>query len=76
MQRSLVNAGIYLLEPSVLACIPAGGALRHDATWSSACSTMAGSVASFPIVEYWLDIGRSGDYERAQDDVPGSEGVT
>ncbi len=26
-------------------------------------------VISFPIHEYWLDIGRHGDYERAQLDV-------
>ena len=27
------------------------------------------TVVSFPIVEYWLDIGRAEDYERAQSDV-------
>jgi NDP-sugar pyrophosphorylase family protein len=26
-------------------------------------------VVSFPIMEYWLDIGRQIDYERANDDV-------
>ena len=26
-------------------------------------------VASFPIVEYWLDIGQPADYQRAQDDM-------
>jgi NDP-sugar pyrophosphorylase family protein len=26
-------------------------------------------VVSFPIVEYWLDLGRTGDYERAKEDV-------
>ena len=26
------------------------------------------SVAAFPIVEYWLDIGRHGDYSQAQQD--------
>jgi NDP-sugar pyrophosphorylase family protein len=26
-------------------------------------------VASFPIVEYWLDIGKPSDYARAQEDV-------
>ena len=26
-------------------------------------------VVSFPIVKYWLDPGRTGDYERAQEDV-------
>ena len=26
-------------------------------------------VASFPIVEYWLDIGLHADYKQAQEDV-------
>jgi NDP-sugar pyrophosphorylase family protein len=26
-------------------------------------------VASFPILEYWLDIGRPDDYAQAQEDV-------
>ena len=25
-------------------------------------------VVSFPIIEYWLDIGQPADYERAQND--------
>jgi dTDP-glucose pyrophosphorylase/CBS domain-containing protein len=68
VQRSLVNAGIYLLEPSVLACIPEEE--RFDMTDLVQRLLDDGRmVVSFPIVEYWLDIGRSGDYERAQDDV-------
>jgi len=26
-------------------------------------------VVAFPVVEYWLDIGKPADYERAQQDV-------
>jgi NDP-sugar pyrophosphorylase family protein len=26
-------------------------------------------VTSFPIMEYWIDVGRHEDYQRAQDDV-------
>jgi NDP-sugar pyrophosphorylase family protein len=26
-------------------------------------------IVSFPIVEYWLDIGRMADFERAQEDI-------
>jgi NDP-sugar pyrophosphorylase family protein len=26
-------------------------------------------VVSFPVHEYWLDIGRAEDYERAQEDL-------
>ena len=26
-------------------------------------------VISFPVVEYWMDIGELSDYKRAQDDI-------
>jgi NDP-sugar pyrophosphorylase family protein len=32
-----------------------------------------GTVASFPIVEYWLDIGQHADYNRAQEIIRGGE---
>ena len=64
----LVNAGIYLLEPSVHRFIPAGE--RIDMTDLIERLLAEGlCVVSFPIVEYWLDIGRHADYERAQQDV-------
>jgi NDP-sugar pyrophosphorylase family protein len=31
------------------------------------------TVASFPILEYWLDVGRPDDYARAQEDVRRAE---
>ena len=64
----LVNAGIYLLEPSVHTEIPHGQ--RFDMTDLIEKLLAAGrTVTSFPIVEYWLDIGQPGDYERAQEDI-------
>ena len=64
----LVNAGIYLLDPSVHRRIPRGR--RYDMTdliddlLADGCR-----VVSFPIVEYWLDIGQHADYDRAQSDL-------
>lgn len=64
----LVNAGIYLLEPSLSAYIPNGQ--RFDMTDLIERLLDEGrSVVSFPIVEYWLDIGQHADYEQAQEDV-------
>jgi dTDP-glucose pyrophosphorylase len=64
----LVNAGVYLLEPSVCRAVPESR--RCDMTDVIQLLLDAGRVvAGFPIVEYWLDIGRPGDYARAQDDV-------
>jgi len=66
--RFLVNAGIYLLEPSVHCYIPNGQ--RFDMTDLIQRLLEDGRpVVSFPIVEYWLDIGQHVDYEQAQEDV-------
>jgi dTDP-glucose pyrophosphorylase len=64
----LVNAGIYLLEPSVRKLIPPD--VRFDMTdLIDQLLTNGGVVASFPIVEYWVDIGQHDDLKRAQDDI-------
>jgi dTDP-glucose pyrophosphorylase/CBS domain-containing protein len=63
-----INAGIYLLEPDVSEYIPSGR--RFDMTELIQALIEAGKVVvSFPIMEYWLDIGRHEDYVRAQEDV-------
>lgn len=63
-----VNAGIYLLEPSVLDLVPSGG--RYDMTdLIQRLLDEKKAVASFPIQEYWLDIGQHSDYEKAQEDL-------
>jgi NDP-sugar pyrophosphorylase family protein len=63
--RFFCNAGIYLVEPSVCRSIPADR--RTDMTDVIESMLAAGEpVVSFPIHEYWLDIGKLDDYERAQ----------
>ncbi|MCP5372630.1 MAG: NTP transferase domain-containing protein [Hyphomicrobiales bacterium] len=62
-----INAGIYLLEPRVLAMIPRRA--RTDMTdLIHRLLDGGGMVASFPIHEYWIDIGQMRDYMRAQAD--------
>lgn len=64
----LVNAGIYLLEPSVRKLIPPD--VRFDMTdLIDQLLANDGVVASFPIVEYWVDIGQHDDLKRAQNDM-------
>lgn len=64
----LVNAGIYLLEPSVLPLIPLG--VKYDMTDLIEDLIKEGqTVVGFPIMEYWLDIGKHDDFEQAQSDV-------
>ncbi len=66
--RLLVNAGVYILEPVVSYFIPNGR--RCDMTELIKNLLEAGrKVVSFPIMEYWLDIGLHTDYERANEDV-------
>ncbi len=63
----LVNAGIYLIEPSVQRSIPTGVRIDMPQIIDTVLAG-GGCVASFPIREYWLDIGRLEDYERAKSD--------
>lgn len=66
--KLLVNAGVYVLEPLVSYFIPAGR--RCDMTDLIKELLDAGrNVVSFPIMEYWLDIGQHNDYARANEDV-------
>lgn len=62
----LVNAGIYLLEPAVFDFVPMGQSLQM----TDLINQLLGEgkrLASFPIFEEWIDIGRHDDYRRAQD---------
>jgi dTDP-glucose pyrophosphorylase/CBS domain-containing protein len=70
--KFFVNAGIYLLEPSVYRYISNGE--RLDMTDLIARLLSDGRlVVGFPIREYWLDVGQPEDYRQAQKDV--REGV-
>ena len=63
-----VNAGMYLLNPSVYQFIPHGE--RFNMTDLIQWLINAGRrVVCFPVSEYWLDIGQHDDYVRAQSDV-------
>lgn len=60
----LVNAGIYLLEPHVIEFIPQDVTF-HMTDLIQVLLEEKLIVASFPIHEYWMDIGRHLDYEKA-----------
>jgi NDP-sugar pyrophosphorylase family protein len=63
----LVNAGIYLLEPTVFQFIPQGQHFNMTdlIQWLLEANRI---VVSFPVHEYWLDIGQLADYAQAQSD--------
>ena len=63
--RQFVNAGIYVLNPDVPQSIPARRAYDMPELIDFLLS-QGRFVASFPVHEYWLDIGSKADYEQAQ----------
>jgi dTDP-glucose pyrophosphorylase len=66
--RNFINAGIYLLNSRVCRLVPAGE--PYDMTQLIGRAIAEGlRVISFPLREYWLDIGQSEDYARAVSDV-------
>jgi len=66
--RHFINAGIYLLSPEACKSIPPGQAFdMTDLITKLLVEDRL--VASFPIHEYWLDIGEHADYQQAQTDV-------
>jgi dTDP-glucose pyrophosphorylase len=65
--NAFVNAGMYVLAPSALASVPRGR--RFDMTELVDLLLEEGRpVASFPLREYWVDIGRVEDYLQARAD--------
>jgi dTDP-glucose pyrophosphorylase len=63
-----VNAGIYLLEPSVIELIPADE--YFDATEMIRALLDRGRVVMAHLIrEYWLDVGRLPDLEQANRDI-------
>jgi dTDP-glucose pyrophosphorylase/CBS domain-containing protein len=62
-----VNAGIYILEPKVFDYVNRGAHLYMTDLIQTVIE--AGLVVvSFPVHEYWMDVGRTDDYMRAQAD--------
>lgn len=62
-----VNTGVYVLNPSVLDLFQGGGSRDMPDVIAQALQT-GKRVGSFPVHEYWLDIGNHEHYARAQED--------
>jgi len=65
-----VSAGIYMLDPQCIDLIPEDE-FYDMPTLFDALITQAKNVISFPLSEYWLDIGRLEEYEKANNDYDG-----
>ncbi|MBU2019518.1 MAG: nucleotidyltransferase family protein [Bacteroidetes bacterium] len=62
------NAGIYLIKKSFLKHIPKGE--HYNATdLMDQLMKDGNSLVNYPIIHYWLDIGKHEDYIKAQEDI-------
>ncbi|EMO45807.1 nucleotidyltransferase family protein [Leptospira santarosai] len=67
IQRFNVNAGIYLLDPDFVKSVQKGQKVDMPNLIDKELKSSK-QVNIFPIHEYWLDIGRMEEFERAQGD--------
>lgn len=68
IQRFFVNAGIYVLSPRVIQSVPVNHKIDMPTLLEQHMKERE-KVLMFPIHEYWLDIGRMDDFNRAQADI-------
>lgn len=67
IHKSFVNAGIYVLNPDVLHQVPKDEFYDMPELFKKLMDQEK-EVSVFPLREYWLDIGKMDDYERANND--------
>lgn len=67
VQKFFVNAGIYILSPEVMSNVQDGHYLDMPNLFDQVMGEKK-IAAAFPLREYWLDIGRLEEFEKAQDE--------
>ncbi|NOI91187.1 CBS domain-containing protein [Vibrio splendidus] len=68
VQRFFVNAGIYVVSPRIINSVPTNYNIDMPTLLEQHMKERE-KVLMFPIHEYWLDIGRMDDFNRAQADI-------
>jgi len=63
-----INAGIYVINPELINGVEENQRIDMPTLLEKKIEAK-GTVMMFPIHEYWLDIGRIEDYQRAQADI-------
>ena len=61
---NLINAGIYLIEPSILELIPSGRKISLEREIFPVLARR-GRLGAFKLSDYWCDIGDFSDYRKA-----------
>jgi dTDP-glucose pyrophosphorylase len=67
LQKYFINAGIYVIEPKLIRQLVKNTRVDMP-TLLEQQMAKGQEVAIFPLHEYWLDIGKMNDFERAQHD--------
>ncbi len=67
LHKFFVNAGIYVIEPRVLDYVPKDQYFDMPNLYEKLIEDKKVTTA-FPIREYWIDIGKPGDYKQANGD--------
>lgn len=70
VHKFFVSAGVYMLESTVLNEIPTDTFYDMPSLFETLIKNKQKTI-SFPIREYWLDIGRMSDYEQANNEYHG-----
>lgn len=65
VQTFFVNAGIYVISPAALKFIPKNTFFDMP-TFFERMAEVGKNATAFPLHEYWLDIGRLEEYQRAE----------
>ncbi len=63
-ERYLVNAGVYVLQPETIDLVPPGEFFDMPDLFKELIRQRQ-KTAAFPVREYWMDIGRVEDFDRA-----------
>jgi NDP-sugar pyrophosphorylase family protein len=72
VHRFFVNAGIYALSPKALELVPDNQYFDMPGLFDAVLAR-GGHVSAYPVREYWLDVGRIEEFERAQQEWRGGE---
>jgi len=67
VHKFFVSAGIYMLSPEILKYIPQNQFYDMPTLFEKLISENKSAI-SFPLREYWLDIGRMEEYKKANDE--------
>lgn len=68
IHKFFINAGVYVLAPELIKSVKPGMRIDMPTLLTQAIED-GKDVSMFPLHEYWLDIGRLEDFNRAQQDI-------